>query len=147
MSSISEPNWLTVSAALFLLAGLAILVRTASANSALSVMTEPTFGSLRDSQRRVAMRFGLPMLITGAILHALGQLATSTLTPLIAFMLLALALALVIYVSVEDLLADQLESASANAERSAPILSLAPPKPNDGLAPSQAHELQSSGTA
>lgn len=124
MSSIPDPNWIAVTAALLSACGIGFLAKTVMTESHPSSSAEQR--SQDAAQRRVSMTMGAPLLGAGLFTHALSQLATSTLNPLIVCLLLGLAFSLLIYAAVEDLAVDAVQNSTRPA-RSPARLALLPP--------------------
>lgn len=112
MSSLATPHGLAVAGALFMLSGLAIL--------GAALLNRTTLATLKTSfdtpaKLGVAAGFALPMLALGLFLQAAGNMVDVSMGPGITALLLTLAFGLLLYVMLDETIADALERKAAGA--------------------------------
>lgn len=110
MTSLASPHGLAVVGALFMLGGLAILGAALFNRTILSSLTT-TFDS--PAKLGVAAWFALPMLALGLFLQAAGNMAAMPIGPGLTMLLLALGFALLLYVALDETIAEALERKAA----------------------------------
>lgn len=110
MTSLASPHGLAVVGALFMLGGLAILGAALFNRTILSSLTTTFDGP---AKLGVAAWFALPMLAFGLFLQAAGNMAAMPIGPGLTMLLLALGFALLLYVALDETIAEALERKAA----------------------------------
>jgi hypothetical protein len=124
MSSIANPNWLAVGAALFGMCGTGLLTKALLQGSSNS--TDSADRQRAAAVKQVSATAGAPILGIGVFMHALSQVATASLSPLLTSILLGLAFLMLLYACLEDLAIETLIG-EKDTVRKAPRLALLPP--------------------
>lgn len=114
MTSLETPQGLAVVGSLFMLSGLAIL--------GAALINRTTLANLKSSldtpaRLSVAAGFSLPMIAFGLFLQAAGNMAAVNIGPGLTMLLLALAFGLLMFLMLDETIADSMNRRSAVGER------------------------------
>lgn len=104
MTSIASPNGLAIVGALFMLSGLAILGSALLARTSVGPVANSSIDST--AKLNVAAWFGLPAIALGLFLQAAGNMVATPIGSGLTIMLLALAFAMLLFVMMDETLAD-----------------------------------------
>lgn len=115
MTSVATPHGLAVAGALFMLGGLAIL-GAALLNRALLSSLKTSFDT--PAKLGVSGAFALPLVGFGLFLQAAGNMVDVSIGPGLTALLLALAFGLVVFVLLDEHLADAFASRTAQPAES-----------------------------
>lgn len=124
MSSLSDPNWLGVAAAFFMISGLGILARAFLVGKAPADSPEARDA---DSRRGVNLWIGGPLLASGFFMQAVSQVGQFPPSVFITVAMLTLAIGLMLYLCLEDTLADLYQDRVAEKPVRPARLALLPP--------------------
>ncbi len=111
MTPIATPNGLAVAGGLFLLSGLAILGAALLNRTGLARISQSRL--LSAEKLHVSAWFALPMIAAGFFLQAAGNMVTVALGSGISCLLLALAFLLLMYLLLDETIADALGQGEA----------------------------------
>lgn len=126
MSTIANPNWLAITAAFFIVTGIALLARAAIINM-LDASSEDE-RLLAAGRRTLNTYLGAATLALGAFMHMASHMTAPPLNFMLVVFTLSLAFGLLVYAFMEDLWAERLVVAKEQPKRPAPRLHLiAPP--------------------
>jgi hypothetical protein len=106
MTQIATPNGLAIAGALFMLSGLAVLGAALIARTNIASFA-PSKEDL-NSKLAIAAGFGLPMVELGLFLQAAGNMVTTSIGPGITMLLLGLALVLLLFVMLDETIAEMM---------------------------------------